>query len=197
MKERTRKLVLFAMLAAITIIMAFTPIGYLRVGVISITFMMIPVIICAASLGVFYGALSGLLFGITSFVQCFGMSAFGTVLFSINPYFTFLNLMVPRVLLGVFAALIYKGLSKRKIPVIVTDVITMLVSAILHTLMFVAILILCFGQTEYINSFGENFWMIIWTLVGLNGIIEWVVCATVGAAILKALQFFINKRRSA
>ncbi len=193
MNAKTKKIALFAALAAILIIMAFTPVGYLRIGVVEITFIMIPVIICAAACGPLFGGLMGLLFGITSFVQCFGMSAFGSMLFSINPYFAFILCVVPRVLFGVFAGLIYNGLAKTKIPSLLGDVITMLSSAMLHTIMFVGLLMLFYGRSEYINSFGNGFFAIIWTIVGINGLVEWAVCATVGAAILKAVQFFIEK----
>jgi len=194
MKLRTKKLVLFAVLAAILIIMAFTPIGYLKVGVVEITFMMIPVIICAAATGIFYGAMAGLVFGLTSFIQCFGMSPFGALLLELNPILAFLGCVIPRVLLGVFAALVFKGLSKTKLPTLLTDVITMLSSAIVHTVVFVALLILSYGRTEaFINAFGEDFWTAVWIIVGFNGLIEWAVCATVGAAILKAVQFFFDR----
>ena len=43
--QKTLKLVETAMLAAIVVLMSFTPIGYLKVGALSITFIMIPVVI--------------------------------------------------------------------------------------------------------------------------------------------------------
>ena len=47
--------------------------------------MTVPVAVGAIILGPKGGAICGLAFGITSFMQCFGMGAFGTMLFSINP----------------------------------------------------------------------------------------------------------------
>lgn len=75
--EKTRKLVQMAILIAVMLILAFTPLGYLKVGAIEITFMTIPVVVGAIILGPAAGAVLGGVFGLTSFIQCFGMSAFG------------------------------------------------------------------------------------------------------------------------
>ena len=87
-KKSTKWLVRIGVLIAIIVLMSFTPVGYLKVGTVEITFLMIPVIIGAITLGAKSGAILGAVFGITSFIQCFGMSSFGIILLSINPVFT-------------------------------------------------------------------------------------------------------------
>ena len=79
-KQKTYKLVLAAVFTALIIVMSFTPLGYLRVGFVSISFMTIPVALGAVLLGPAYGAYFGLLFGITSFIQCFTGDLFGAML---------------------------------------------------------------------------------------------------------------------
>ena len=103
------KLTLTAIFLAIIIVMSFTPVGYLKVGTIEISLLAIPVAMGAALLGVGGGALLGLAFGVTSLIQCFGMSAFGTALMGINPALTVILCIVPRVLLGVASALSLKA----------------------------------------------------------------------------------------
>ncbi len=49
-----------ALLTAIELIMAFTPLGYLKIGPVSITFMAIPVAVGAIVLGPISGAFFGL-----------------------------------------------------------------------------------------------------------------------------------------
>ena len=49
--EKTRRLVQMSILIAIMLILAFTPLGYLKVGAIEITFMTIPVVVGAILLG--------------------------------------------------------------------------------------------------------------------------------------------------
>lgn len=189
-KTNTKKAVLFALLTAILILMAFTPIGYLRVGVVEITFMMIPVIIGACALGTAWGAGLGLVFGITSLLQCFGVSAFGTMLFNINPWLTAILCIVPRVLFGLLSGLIFEGLKKTKINLLAIDSITMLSGAVIHTALFSVLFYLCFGSSQEFAVYGNDFFTVVWALVGINGIIEWAVCLVAGTAVLKATQYF-------
>ncbi|HBN84937.1 MAG TPA: ECF transporter S component, partial [Clostridiales bacterium] len=50
-RSKTLRLTQLGILSAIIIIMAFTPLGYLRIGPLSITFLTVPVIIGAMLLG--------------------------------------------------------------------------------------------------------------------------------------------------
>ena len=59
---KTGKMVQLAILAAIVVLMAFTPLGYLQIGVVKITFLMIPVVIGAIILGPGAGAVLGAVF---------------------------------------------------------------------------------------------------------------------------------------
>ena len=69
-----------ALLTAIVLILAFTPLGYLKTpwGV-EITFIVVPVAVGSVILGPTAGAFLGLVFGMTSFVQCFGASPMGAM----------------------------------------------------------------------------------------------------------------------
>ena len=96
-KTRRQKNVLLvetAMLAAIVVVMALTPIGYLRVGPLELTLIMVPVIIGAVTCGPAVGALLGGVFGVTSFVQCFMGSPLGAILISQSIVRTFLVCVV-------------------------------------------------------------------------------------------------------
>ena len=72
--SRTVKLVEMALLVAIILILAFTPLGYIKTLGLEITLIVVPVTIGAIILGPLGGAVLGAVFGITSFIQCFGMS---------------------------------------------------------------------------------------------------------------------------
>ena len=85
-KKQIVYLTQLALLSAIVWLMAFTPIGYLRTAGLEITFILIPVIVGGIVLGPAAGTILGLQFGITSFIQCFGISFFGSTLLSINPF---------------------------------------------------------------------------------------------------------------
>jgi uncharacterized membrane protein len=75
-KQTIKTIAVLGILIALTLVMAFTPVGYLKVGAVSISFLMIPVAVGAIAVGPWAGALLGAVFGITSFVQCFGADPF-------------------------------------------------------------------------------------------------------------------------
>ena len=192
--EKTARLTVAGMLIALEIIMAFTPIGYLKIGLLSITFMTVPVIIGAVTNGLWMGTVLGLTFGITSFVQCFGMDAFGTTLFQLNPAGTFVTCVVTRTLMGFLCAQIYKWLSGTRAPVGVKVGVSAFSAPFLNTAFFMPCLILFFWNSEYIRSIaaGKSVMAFILAMVGVNGLVEWVVCTAVGTAVsvplLKALK---------
>ena len=62
--------------------------------------MLVPVIVGAIVMGPAAGALLGGVFGLISFWECFGKSAFGVVLMGINPFLTFLVCVPTRILAG-------------------------------------------------------------------------------------------------
>ena len=190
---RTRNLVIFAILTAVIVLMAFTPVGYLRVGVLEITFLMIPVIIGAATLGPLGGMGLGFVFGLTSFLQCFGISAGGTMMFNMAPFLTALTCFLPRILFGLIAGFLYKLFKKYiKVPVI-PEALTMILSAVLHTVMFVLLFYVCFKNEEFLQQYSDTFFKIVWAMVGINAIVEWAVCGVFGTAILKTLTYFIAR----
>ena len=53
--------------------MAYTPLGYLNIGPLAVTFNVIPVAVCAIVLGPTGGAIAGAVFGLTSFMQAMGI----------------------------------------------------------------------------------------------------------------------------
>lgn len=189
----TKYLVEMALLVAIILIMAFTPIGYIRTGGLEITLIVVPVAVGAVTLGPAAGAILGAVFGITSFIQCFGMSAFGAMLLSINPFLTFLVCVPTRILMGWLTGLIYRGLVKTKLPSPVSVTIANLCCPLLNTTFFMGTLAGCFYHTEYIQSIATslgtgNVFLFILAFVGVNGIVEAAVCFVVGAAISIALK---------
>ncbi|MCI5809291.1 MAG: ECF transporter S component [Oscillospiraceae bacterium] len=197
--EKTRKLVQMAILIAIMLIMAFTPLGYLKVGMIEISFMTIPVVIGAILLGPAAGATLGGVFGLTSFIQCFGMSAFGAALLSINPVLTFLVCMVPRILMGYLAGVIFQVLHRTDKTKILSFAVSSLSGAVLNTIFFVGLLMLLFGSSDYIMGMrgGMSLLSFLAAFVGVNGVVEAIVAFILGTAISKALVQFLPKDKQA
>jgi len=193
---RTVKMVQLAILAAIMILMAFTPIGYLKTAGIEISFMMIPVVVGAIVMGPGAGAILGGIFGATSFIQCFGMSIFGAALLAINPIYTFILCMVPRILMGWLVGLVFKALNKTGRNRLTAFGLSSLLGALFNTIFFMTFLMVLFGNTEYIKSFQGDLSLIpfILAFVGINGLVEAIVTFIVGAAISRALVSFIPSK---
>lgn len=185
-------------LIAIMIIFAFTPIGYLKVGAIEITFMTIPVAVGAMLLGPVCGAILGGVFGITSFIQCFGMSAFGVFMLGLNPALTLLVCLIPRILCGFCGGLVFKALRSVDKTKMVSYAVSSLSVSVLNTAFFMGSIILLFWQNEAfigeMNSWGiatDTIWAFLVGFVGLNGVVEAAVSFVAGAAIAKVLAKFL------
>ena len=96
--SKVQKMVLMAVLIALTLVMAFTPLGYLKNRRIVRFISEYSVAIGATVLGPVAGLTLGTIFGLTSFLQCFGMDAFGTAMLSVNWFYTFVICVVSRAL---------------------------------------------------------------------------------------------------
>ena len=198
MCAKTLKMIQLALLTAIIVLIAFTPVGFIRTPGLEITLIGIPVVVGAVLLGPSGGAILGAVFGLCSFLQCFGMSPFGAVLLGINPFWTFVVCFVPRTLMGWLSALIFKGLRKVDKTRFFSFLAACLGGALLNTILFMSALMLFFGQSEYILSMqgSMNVFAFVLAFVGVNGLIEAIVCAVVGTAISKALYMFLYKDRA-
>lgn len=186
-KSNVKTLVQLALLTAIELIMAFTPLGYLKIGPVSITFMAIPVAVGAIVLGPISGAFLGLVFGLTSFSQCFGADTFGTTLLGINAFSTAFMCLVPRILMGLFAGLIFGGLKKTTLGETGGALLSSLACSVINTVLFVGSLIVLFGNTEYIKGYGDSVIAVIMALVSVNTVIEAIACTIIGGAVSKAV----------
>ncbi len=202
-QTQTKKIydmVLLAILVAIMLIFNFTPLGFLKLGAIEITFMILPIAIGAILLGPTAGAILGALFGILSFIQCFGASPIGIVLLGINPFFTFITCIVPRVLCGLLSGLIYKAFSKIDKTKIVSYYIASLSTAVINTVLFVGCIILFFWQSpdfiKAMTDFGistDTVWLFIVGFVAINGVIEAAANFIIGASVAKVVAKAASK----
>ena len=193
-KFTTSQLTILGLMSGILFLMAHTPLGYLNIGPLAVTFNVIPVAICAVVLGPTGGAVAGAVFGLTSFLQAMGIggtSALGAALFQINPFLSAVQCFVPRILDGLLIGFIYRGMRK-KTNVYASCAVTGFFSAFLNTLFFMTALVVMFGNTEVIQNLmgGRNVIIGCCMMVGVNAISEMVsstiITAAVGTALSKA-----------
>lgn len=191
-KLNTVYMVELAVLIAVVLLMAFTPIGYVKTLGLEITLIVVPVAVGAVTLGPVAGLILGTVFGITSFIQCFGMSPFGAMLLSINPVATFIVCVPTRMAMGWLTGMIFRGLKLTKISHKVSTSIACLSGPFLNTFFFMTALCICFYHTDYIQSFvtsvgATNVFAFIVAFVGINGIVEALASFVIGTAISIAL----------
>ena len=191
---KTRQLTVLGLLTGILLLMAYTPLGYLNIGPLAISFNVIPVALAAITLGPAGGAAAGAVFGLTSFLQCSGVggvSSMGVVLFGINPVLAFIQRFVPRLLDGLLLGYIFRGVKKAS-NARLGCFITGFFSAFLNTLFFMTALVVLFGNTEYMQGLigGKNIILFVCGFVGINAVCEMVsstiITGAVGFALLKA-----------
>ena len=195
-RARKRKALILtqnAILTALIVLMAFTPIGYLQIGVVKMTFIMIPVAVGAITLGEKSGAFLGLVFGITSFMQCFGLDLFGTTLFGINPVYTFIMCIVPRVLMGYLCGVVYKLIARKKKKFAL--VFASFLAPVLNTTFFMSLLLLFFGKSDYIMGIrnGAELLPFLVAFVGLNGVMEIVTTTVIAPPVASVVKKAVKK----
>ncbi|MEE1300608.1 MAG: hypothetical protein UHI93_08680, partial [Acutalibacteraceae bacterium] len=135
----------------------------------------------------------------TSFYQCFGMDPMGTALMQISLPRTFLFTVVPRLLMGLCVGLIFKAFRKRSAA---AYTVTAFFGPFLNTVLFMTTLIACFWHTDVIQGWAasipgaSNVFLFAVLSVGVNFIVEAIVCTIVGAAVAKAVDRYVNKAPS-
>lgn len=187
-----------ALLTAIVLILAFTPLGYLKTpwGV-EITFIVIPVAVGSIILGPTAGAFLGLVFGMTSFVQCFGASALGVMMLEISPVGTFVCCVVTRVLVGILPGLLYKLFKRIRKTRVIGISICCFLTPLTNTILYIISNYLIFSNTwlniavtsyGYTGEGGFSLLAFMMGMVAVNGVVEAITCMIIGTAICKALQ---------
>ena len=176
-KMDVRRMAQIALLVAIMIVLASTPLGYIPLPFMRATTMHIPVIVGACLLGPKVGALLGGLFGITSVViatvQPNITSFVFTPFYSFSPEFhgSWMSLVVaiaPRILIGVVAGL---------------------AGSMTNTVGVMGLIYLLFGE-QYALAGGKDpalLFGVILGVIGTNGVVEAIIAGILTAAVGKAL----------
>lgn len=192
-KLSTKQLTVLGLMIAVLVLMSYTPLGYLNIGPLAITFNMIPVAIAAIACGPLGGAVLGAVFGLTSFGQCIGIggvSAMGATLFSISPLLAFIQRFVPRFLDGWLLGYLFRWLRKATKNTTLAGYITGFLSAFLNTVFFMVALVVLFGNTDYVKNLigGRNIIVFICAFVGVNAICEMISATILTGVISVALK---------
>lgn len=190
--NHSRRVTLLGLLTAILLVLSMTPLGYLNIGPLAISFNMIPVAVGAAALGPVGGAVLGAVFGMTSFLQCLGIggsSIMGVILFDINPFLAFVQRFVPRLVTGFLVGVIYM-LVRRFTKAGIAGSVAGFFAAFLNTALFMGALVLLFGNTQYLQDVmaGRSALVFICGYVGINAVAEMLASTVVVGALVATLD---------
>ncbi len=194
-----RLLAQMALLTAVMLIMAFTPLGYIPLPFMNATTMHIPVILGACLLGPKMGGVLGGLFGVTSVIKATlqpNITSFVfTPFYSFNEQFhgtgwSFVVAILPRVLIGVVAGWVFlalwRAIGKRGIALAVAG----FAGAMMNTVGVMTLIYIFFGA-QYAAAAGHNSEVLLGVIVGIigiNGVPEALIAAVLTCAIGKALS---------
>lgn len=175
----TQKLVRAGMLAAITIVLAMTPLGYIPVNpTVTITLMVIPVALGGLFLGWPYGTVLGLIFGVTSFIRA-PTEFLGQVLLSQSLGMTVVTCIVPRALVGLCADIFNYFMRRRpKLRRVWYYSLTGFVCSLCNTVLFLGFVSLLFNAASVhaaSEAMGAALDITFFALIGLvafNGLLE-------------------------
>lgn len=196
--KKTQYMTFMAMFLAIEIILVVTPLGYIPVGPLSATTMHIPVIIAGITLGKKAGAQLGLVFGLTSLIHATLQPSITSFCFS--PFVTVGNIsgdwrsviiaLVPRILLGYLAGLIFEILNNKFQNENLAAIISALAGAITNTVLVLGGICFFFGNA-YARAINIAYSSLITMLLGVvttNGIVEAILGAVIALLAYKALK---------
>lgn len=202
-KHDTRWLVSVALMAAIIIVLANTPLGMIQLPVIKATTVHIPVILGAILLGPSAGAILGGVFGICSVVSntmtptllSFAFSPFMSTT-SIPGAFKALWVAVGcRILLGVAAGWLWILFRKVKVNEVIALPIVGFVGSIFHTIIVMGSIYVLFAQ-QYAEAkevaISAVFGLVMGTVMA-SGIPEAIAAAILVLAIGKVLVVVFRK----
>ena len=202
-KHDTRWMVSVALMAAIIIVLANTPLGMIQLPIIKATTVHIPVIIGAILLGPSAGAILGLVFGICSLLS----NTFAPTLlsFAFSPFLSTTGIVGAlkalwisvgcRVLIGVAAGWLWILFSKIRLNQIIALPLVGFLGSMVNTVTVMGSIYVLLAQqyAEAKNVAANAVWGLVMGTVTASGIPEAIAAAVLVLALGKALIQLFRK----
>ncbi|MDA3958429.1 ECF transporter S component [Oceanispirochaeta sp.] len=171
--NRTRKIVVTAVMAAISVVLGATRLGYIPwFSGASLTIMHVPVIIGAILEGPVVGMIIGLIFGIFSLIQA-AVSPTGPVdVFFVNPLIS----VLPRILIGLISWLVFRAFRGKFLSL--STILASLAGSLTNTILVLGAL----------GIAGALPWELIGAIVVANGLAEAGAAAVICTAVILSWQ---------
>ena len=193
----TRYMVSVALMAAIVILLANTPLGMIQLPIIKATTVHIPVIIGAVLLGPAAGAFLGGVFGICSLIS--NTQAPTLLSFAFSPFLSTTGLVGAckalwisvgcRIMIGIVAGWVYIALKKNRVPAAISLPVTGFIGSMTNTVCVMGSIYLLFARqyAEVKNVGMEAVFGLVMGTVTASGIPEAIAAAVLVTVITAAI----------
>lgn len=186
-KSKTYRLVIRAILTAIIILQTMVPfLGYIPIGITSLTIIHVTVIVAAVVLGTKDGMFIGLIWGLFTIFRAFTSptTPLDIAVFT-NPIIS----VVPRVLVGLVASLLFTIIYKKTKKVLGASIVAAIFGTITNTVLVLSLMGLLYTGLVA-NTYGVDTSALFVTLGGIaltNGVSEVITAAILTPILVKAL----------
>lgn len=204
-KMSTKRMAQLAILLAIEAIIAFVPmLGSIPIGPMVATTAHIPVILAGVLLGVSGGAVIGFSFGLLSFIvnsfvtptiTSFVFTPFVSVGEIQGNFWSIIICFVPRILLGVAAALIFEALKRIDKTGTWSYIVSGILASLVHTVLVLFGIYIFFKDTyaTAVGLTGDLLLGAIGTVILTNGVLEAVLAAIITIAVAKPVSIILKR----
>ena len=203
MNNKTLKLTVYALFLAIMLVMGLVPgLGFIPTPVAGIAIIQVPVILASYFLGYKGGMFFGLVFGITSIINCFIQpDVFAAIIMNAGGIKTIglmiICLVIPRVLIGLTTRATYDLISRFDMTRLLSMGLSAFIGTLTNTVFFLGAFYL-FAREACMTGFGaaneKALFDMMLGVVTFNGVIEAVTSVVLCTAIGQALYRFFFKK---
>lgn len=193
--SQARKLTYFSVLVALTLVLQLVG-NTVKIGLVTLNFSLIPIVLSAIILGVWYGTALGAITGLIILFNCgiLGADGFTNVLFATDPLVIILVCVLKTALAGTASALLFKWLSKYN--VVVATVVAAAIVPVVNSGLFI-LGMLCIVPSLYDAGFlaaGANaFAGIVIGFVGLNFVFEFALNVILAPALCRVISIMDSR----
>ena len=203
MNNKTLKLTVYALFLAIMLVMGLVPgLGFIPTPVAGIVIIQVPVILASYFLGYKGGMFFGLVFGITSIINCFIQpDVFAAIIMNAGGIKTIglmiICLVIPRVLIGLTTRATYDLIYRFDKTRLLSMGLSAFIGTLTNTVFFLGAFYL-FAREACMTGFGaateKALFDMMLGVVTFNGVIEAVASVVLCTAIGQALYKFFFKK---
>lgn len=188
--SKAKKLTYFAVLTALTVILQLLG-NTVKIGIVTLNFSLIPIVLAAILLGVWYGTALGAVTGLIILFHCgiLGADGFTNVLFATDPIIISLVCVLKTAAAGALSGLLFKWISKRNgfvATIIAAGIVPIVNSGIF--ILGMLLIVPSLRAAGFIAEGANAFAVIVIGFVGFNFVFEFALNVIVAPALFRVIK---------